>query len=81
VCTVHPAFEFHLACVLKCVVIVFKISRQRKKVVDLMAAKWVAKRCRPFGITETDAEHREWIHAIFGGAYKGPSRETFMSSA
>lgn len=43
-----------------------------------MAAKWIAKRCRPFGITEMDTEHREWIHAISGGAYKGPSRETVM---
>jgi L-ribulose-5-phosphate 3-epimerase UlaE len=33
-----------------------------KKVLDLMAARWVAKRRRPFGIKEMDnIERREWI--------------------
>jgi hypothetical protein len=61
--------------VLKCVVIVFQISRQKEKVLDRMATKWVAKRRRPIGIIEMDIEHHEWIHAISGGAYRGPSRD------
>jgi hypothetical protein len=64
--------------VLKRVVIVFQISKHMKKDLDIITAKWVAKRCRPFEIIEMDPEHREWIHAISGGAYKGPSRETIM---
>lgn len=57
-----------------------QISQKRKSYLDRLAAVWVSKRCRPFGIYESDTELQDLLMACSGGAYKGPCRETVMKN-
>ena len=51
----------------------------RKKELDKICAKWVAKSCRPLSMPENDAGLREWVSAISGGKYKPPSAVTLQN--
>lgn len=55
-----------------------QISQKRKKYLDSLMAIWIAKRCRPLGIVESDTELQDVLLAVSGGAYRGPCRETVM---
>jgi len=55
---------------------VFQLTAARKAQLNKLAAIWVAKRCRPLSITETDTELQDIFLATTAGAWKGPCRQT-----
>jgi hypothetical protein len=57
---------------------VSQMSLKGKREIDGMVMIWVVKRCRPFGIMETDTELNAVFRALSNGAYTGPCRETVI---